>query len=64
VPSAPTPDLVRLERSLDVMGTTYTVTVYGADQYKLDGAIDDVFDEARRLDRLLSIIDRRVNGAG
>jgi thiamine biosynthesis lipoprotein len=54
VPPAIAPDLVRLERSLDVMGTTYTVTVYGADQYKLDGAIDDVFDEARRLDRLLS----------
>ncbi len=54
VPPQPDSKLLRLERSLDVMGTTYTVTVYGEDQYKLDGAIDDVFDEARRLDRMLS----------
>ena len=54
VPPAAESSLLRLERSLDVMGTTYTVTVYGQDQYKLDNAIDDAFDEARRLDKLLS----------
>ena len=46
--------LLRLERSLDTMGTTYTVTLYGTDQYKLDSAIDDAFDEAKRLEELLS----------
>jgi thiamine biosynthesis lipoprotein len=46
--------LLRLERSLDAMGTTYTVTVYGADQFRLDSAIDDAFDEAKRLEELLS----------
>jgi thiamine biosynthesis lipoprotein len=30
------------------------VTVYGADQYRLDSAIDDAFEEARRLDQMLS----------
>jgi thiamine biosynthesis lipoprotein len=48
------PKLLRLERSLDTMGTTYTVTLYGTDQYKLDSAIDDAFDEAKRLEELLS----------
>jgi thiamine biosynthesis lipoprotein len=46
--------MLRLERSLDTMGTTYTITVYGTDQFRLDGAIDDAFEEARRLDRMLS----------
>jgi len=45
---------VRVERSLDVMGSTYTVAVYGEDRFRLDEAIDAAFDEARRLDRLLS----------
>ncbi|MBX5494161.1 MAG: FAD:protein FMN transferase [Bryobacteraceae bacterium] len=45
---------IRVERSLDVMGSTYTVAVYGEDRFRLDEAIDAAFDEARRLDRLLS----------
>jgi len=52
--AAQPPKMLRLERSLDTMGTTYTVTVYGTDQYRLDSAIDDAFDEAKRLDALLS----------
>ena len=36
------------------MGTTYTVVLYGEDQFRLDAAIDEAFDEARRLDVLLS----------
>ncbi len=47
--------MVRLERSLDVMGTTYTIAVYGQDRYRLDSAIDDAYDEAQRLDQLMSI---------
>jgi len=48
------PPLVRLERSLDAMGTTYTIVVYGADRFALDSAMEDAFDEAHRLDQLLS----------
>lgn len=46
--------LLRLERSLDSMGTTYTIALYGPDRYALDSALDDAFEEARRLDNLLS----------
>ncbi|MGC4052528.1 MAG: FAD:protein FMN transferase [Paludibaculum sp.] len=46
--------LLRLERSLDSMGTTYTIAVYGSDRYALDSALDEAFEEARRLDNLLS----------
>jgi thiamine biosynthesis lipoprotein len=45
---------VRLERSFDAMGTTYTIAVYGTDRFRLDSAIDDAVDEAHRLDDLLS----------
>jgi thiamine biosynthesis lipoprotein len=51
---ASTPKMLRLERSLDTMGTTYTITLYGTDQFRLDSAIDDAFDEAKRLEALLS----------
>lgn len=46
--------LVRLERSLDAMGTTYTVAVYGPDRFILDSAVEDAFEEVQRLDDLLS----------
>jgi thiamine biosynthesis lipoprotein len=46
--------LVRLERSLDCMGTTYTVAVYGLDRFALDSAVEAAFEEAERLDGLLS----------
>ena len=39
---------------MDVMGTTFTITAYGEDQYRADAAIDDAFEEARRLDQMLS----------
>ncbi len=45
---------VRVERSMDAMGATYTVALYGEDRYHLDAAIDDAFEEVRRLDHLLS----------
>ncbi|MEO8660045.1 MAG: FAD:protein FMN transferase [Bryobacteraceae bacterium] len=45
---------VRVERSMDAMGATWTVAVYGEDRFKADSAIDDAFDEVRRLDHLLS----------
>ena len=36
------------------MGTTYTIAVYGSDRYELDSAIEDAFEEAARLNQLLS----------
>lgn len=52
--AAPVQGLVRLERSLDAMGTTYTIAAYGPDRFALDSAMDDAFEEARRLDGMLS----------
>jgi len=55
VPAAiPAGELLRLESSLDAMGTTYTIVAYGEDRYGLQGAIDESFEEVRRLDALLS----------
>lgn len=36
------------------MGTTYTVATYGEDRFKMDSAVEEAFDEVRRLDSLLS----------
>lgn len=48
------PELLRVERSMDAMGTTYTVVAYGADRYALEEAVDSAMEEATRLDHLLS----------
>ncbi len=47
-------DLLRIESSLDAMGTTYTIVAYGPDQYELRAAVEQSFEEVRRLDSLLS----------
>ena len=47
-------DMLRLERSMDAMGSTYTIVAYGPDRGKLDAAVDNAFQEAERLDSLLS----------
>ena len=44
----------RTERSTDAMGATFTVVLYGSDQDSMNQAIDTAFDEAHRLDELLS----------
>lgn len=46
--------LIRLERSLDAMGTTYTIAAYGLDRFAIDSALESAFEEAARLDGLLS----------
>jgi thiamine biosynthesis lipoprotein len=46
--------LLRFEESLDSMGTTFTVVVYGTDRFKLQAAVDSAFEEVRRLEDLLS----------
>ena len=44
----------RMERSTDAMGATFTVVLYGSDQASMNPAIDAAFNEAHRLDELLS----------
>lgn len=46
--------LLRLEQSLDAMGTVFTVVCYGADQGDLLAGVDQAFEEVRRIDRMLS----------
>ena len=46
--------LVKVERSVDAMGTTYTINAYGANTGALESATEEAFDEVRRLDQMLS----------
>ncbi|HXJ89425.1 MAG TPA: FAD:protein FMN transferase [Candidatus Binatia bacterium] len=45
---------LRLERSTDAMGTTFSVVLYGSDQASMNQAFDAAFEEVHRLDALLS----------
>jgi len=47
-------EMLRLEKSADAMGSTYSIAVYGNDRVKMEAAVDAAFDEVRRLDDLLS----------
>jgi thiamine biosynthesis lipoprotein len=53
-PANPGTQLLRLEKSADAMGSTYSIAVYGSDRVRMEAAIDAAFDEVRRLDDLLS----------
>ena len=44
----------RIERSTDAMGATFSIVAYGTDQVSVNQAIDAAFEEAHRLDALLS----------
>ncbi len=46
--------MLRLEASVDAMGSTYSVVLYGEDRSKLESASEAAFEEVRRLDSLLS----------
>ena len=48
------PDLLRAEGSVDAMGSTYSVVVYGEDRERLQAIVAQSLEEARRLDHLLS----------
>ena len=54
VRAAPANELLRLEKSAEAMGSTYSVELYGTDRVSLEAAADAALDEARRLDDLLS----------
>ena len=45
---------LRIESSLDAMGSVYTIVAYGEDRNVLQSAIDLSFEEVKRLDDLLS----------
>jgi thiamine biosynthesis lipoprotein len=47
-------DLLRLQKTAEAMGSTYTVELYGEDRIKMEAAADAALEEARRLDELLS----------
>jgi len=47
-------DLLRVEQSDEAMGSTFSVVLYGSDRRQMEKAADAAFDEAHRLDRLLS----------
>lgn len=48
------PDLVRAEGSVDAMGSTYSIVIYGEDRERLQAIVAQGLEEARRLDHLLS----------
>ena len=47
-------ELLRLEKSADAMGSTYSIALYGSDRVTMEAAADAAFDEVRLLDDLLS----------
>lgn len=51
---AQVPGARQLERSTDAMGTTFTIVLYGSDLASMNRAMDAAFEEAHRLDALLS----------
>ena len=53
-PGQGVPEPLRLEKSADAMGSTYTIAVYGEDRVKMEAAVDAAFEEVFRLDSLLS----------
>ncbi|MDE3167330.1 MAG: FAD:protein FMN transferase [Acidobacteriota bacterium] len=53
-PAAPAQVQIRLEKSMDAMGSTYTIAAWGTDRIRMEAAVDAAFDEVRRLDDLLS----------
>jgi thiamine biosynthesis lipoprotein len=54
VAAADRPELLRLVKTADAMGSTYSVELYGYDHARLTEAADAALEEARRLDGMLS----------
>jgi len=46
--------MLRLEKSADAMGSTYSIAIYGNDRVEMEAAVDAAFDEVQRLDEMLS----------
>jgi thiamine biosynthesis lipoprotein len=45
---------MKLERSTDAMGATFSIVLYGSNRAAMNEAVDAAFEEAHRLDALLS----------
>ena len=54
VPAADETALLRVSKTADAMGSSYTVELYGSNRAQLEEAADAALDEAKRLDDLLS----------
>ena len=50
----PKPELKKVERSVNAMGTTFTIDMYGTDVGRMQAASEQAFDEVKRLDQMLS----------
>ena len=48
------PELLRVEGSVDAMGTAFSIVAYGEDRGRLQSAVSQALEEARRLDHMLS----------
>ena len=48
------PDFLRVEGSIPAMGTAFSIAVYGEDRARLESAVAQGLEEARRLDDMLS----------
>ena len=51
---ASSPSLIRVEGSVDAMGTGFSIVAYGEDHARLESAVAQGLEEARRLDEMLS----------
>jgi FAD:protein FMN transferase len=51
---ATSPTLIRVEGSVDAMGTGFSIVAYGEDRARLQSAVAQGLEEARRLDEMLS----------
>src|SRR5712664_2127678 len=47
-------EALRLESSVEAMGSAYSLVLYGEDRGRLEAAAEEAFEEVRRLDRMLS----------
>ena len=45
---------MRVEKSFQAMGTTYTIAAYGDDPQNLEAILDAAFEEVRRIDEMIS----------
>lgn len=52
--AAPSHELLRVEGTADAMGTGFTIVAYGEDRGKVQSAVAQGLEEARRLDAMLS----------
>jgi FAD:protein FMN transferase len=53
-PDNPDSNVVRLEESLDAMGSTFSVVAYSNDRVRLKVVVDQAFEEVRAIDQQLS----------